>query len=100
MYISRNEGANFWLSVLTDLQNLSLIHIQMCIRDRPIRERRNIGSGYGEIAQLGDAYQMSIDRLSELQDLIEDVYKRQDADIPTDIEHGINIDSWIKDKLK
>ena len=21
MYISRNEGANFWLSVLTDLQN-------------------------------------------------------------------------------
>lgn len=23
-----------------------------------------------------------------------------DADIPTDIEHGINIDSWIKDKLK
>ena len=24
----------------------------------------------------------------------------EDADIPTDIEHGINIDSWIKDKLK
>lgn len=23
----------------------------------------------------------------------------EDADIPTDIEHGINIDSWIKDKL-
>ncbi|KAB6577634.1 hypothetical protein GAY75_19140 [Phocaeicola vulgatus] len=23
-----------------------------------------------------------------------------DAYIPTDIEHGINIDSWIKDKLK
>lgn len=38
--------------------------------EKPIRERRNIGSGYGEIAYLGDAYQMSIDRLSELQDLI------------------------------
>ena len=24
----------------------------------------------------------------------------EDADIPTDIEHGINIDSWIKDKQK
>ena len=24
----------------------------------------------------------------------------EDADTPTDIEHGINIDSWIKDKLK
>ena len=24
----------------------------------------------------------------------------EDADIPTDIDHGITIDSWIKDKLK
>ncbi len=34
----------------------------------------NVGTsvpGYGEIAYLGDAYQMSIDRLSELQDLID-----------------------------
>jgi hypothetical protein len=38
---------------------------------KPIRERRNIGYGYGEIAYLGDAYQMSKDRLSELQDLID-----------------------------
>ncbi|MBQ6290878.1 MAG: hypothetical protein IJK76_01535, partial [Bacteroidales bacterium] len=35
--------------------------------EKPIRERRNIGSGYGEIAYLGDAYQMSVDRLSDLQ---------------------------------
>ena len=28
------------------------------------------------------------------------VASHEDADIPTDIEHGINIDSWIKDKLK
>lgn len=39
--------------------------------EKPIRERRNMGSGYGEIAYLGDRYQISIDRLSELQDLIE-----------------------------
>lgn len=39
--------------------------------EKPIRERRSIGSGYGEIAYLGDSYQMSIDRLSELQDLID-----------------------------
>lgn len=28
------------------------------------------------------------------------VASNEDADIPTDIEHGINIDFWIKDKLK
>jgi len=30
------------------------------------------------------------------------VERKQDeeADIPTDINHGISIDSWIKDKLK
>lgn len=39
--------------------------------EKPIRERKNIGHGYGEIAYLGDRYQMSIDRLSELQDLID-----------------------------
>lgn len=39
--------------------------------EKPIRERRNIGSGYGEVAYLGDRYQMSVDRLSELQDLID-----------------------------
>lgn len=39
--------------------------------EKPIRERRNIGSGIGEIAYLGDRYQMSIDRLSELQDLVD-----------------------------
>ena len=38
--------------------------------EKPIRERQNIGSGYGEIAYLGDRYQISTDRLSELQDLI------------------------------
>lgn len=48
--------------------------------EKPIRERRNIGSGYGEIAYLGDAYQMSIDRLSELQDLIDKYNQARTAD--------------------
>ena len=38
--------------------------------EKPIRERKSLGSGYGEIAYLGDAYQMDVERLSELQDLI------------------------------
>lgn len=46
--------------------------------EKPIRERRNIGSGYGEIAYLGDSYQMSIDRLSELQDLIDKFNQAKD----------------------
>ena len=39
--------------------------------EKQVRERKNIGYGYGEIAYLGDAYQMSIDRMSDLQDLID-----------------------------
>lgn len=48
--------------------------------EKPIRERQNIGSGYGEIAYLGDAYQMSVDRLSELQDLIDKFNQAKTAD--------------------
>jgi len=39
--------------------------------EKPLRERREMGYGYGEVAYLGDRYQISIDRLSELQDLID-----------------------------
>lgn len=38
---------------------------------KPLRERRNLGSGYTEIAYLGDRYQMDIERLSQLQDIID-----------------------------
>ena len=48
--------------------------------EKPIRERRNIGSGYGEIAYLGDRYQISIDRLSDLQDLIDKFNAAKPAD--------------------
>lgn len=47
---------------------------------KPIRERGNMGTGYGEIAYLGDAYQMSIDRLSELQDLVDKYNASKTAD--------------------
>ena len=47
---------------------------------KPIRERREIGSGYGEIAYLGDRYQISIDRLSELQDLVDKYNAAKTAD--------------------
>ena len=39
--------------------------------EKPIRERQNMGNGVGEIAYLGDRYQMPVDRLSDLQDLID-----------------------------
>lgn len=48
--------------------------------EKPIRERRNIGSGYGEIAYLGDKYQMDVERLSELQDLIDKFNEANTAD--------------------
>ena len=38
---------------------------------KPIRERRSLGSGYTEIAYLGDRYQMDIERLSQLQEIID-----------------------------
>ncbi|RHJ76910.1 hypothetical protein [Parabacteroides sp. AM08-6] len=58
--------------------------------EKPIRERRNIGSGYGEIAYLGDTYQMSIDRLSELQDLIDKYNAAKPADQKAAMEEIVN----------
>lgn len=58
--------------------------------EKPIRERQNIGSGYGEIAYLGDAYQMSIDRLSELQDLIDKFNEAKTADQSTALNEIVN----------
>lgn len=58
--------------------------------EKPIRERRNIGSGYGEIAYLGDAYQISIDRLSELQDLIDKFNAAKPADQVAAMQEIVN----------
>ncbi len=39
--------------------------------NKPLRERRSLGSGVGEVAYLGDRYQMDNDRLDMLQSLID-----------------------------
>lgn len=39
--------------------------------NKPLRERRSMGSGYGEVAYLGDRYQMDNDRLDMLKSLID-----------------------------
>ena len=38
---------------------------------KPIRNRKSLGSGYGETAYLGDSYQMDNDRLDTLKSLID-----------------------------
>lgn len=69
--------------------------------EKPIRERQNIGSGYGEIAYLGDAYQMSIDRLSELQDLIDKFNEAKTADQSTALNEIVNFiqDDYRRSRL-
>lgn len=47
---------------------------------KPLRERRVLGSGYTEIAYLGDRYQMDIERLSQLQDIIDKFNAANTAD--------------------
>jgi hypothetical protein len=39
--------------------------------NKPIRSRQSLGHGYGEVAYLGDSYQMDNDRLDTLQSLID-----------------------------
>jgi hypothetical protein len=39
--------------------------------NKPIRERKTLGSGYGEVAYFGDKYQMDNDRLDNLKALID-----------------------------
>lgn len=39
--------------------------------NKPIRERKGLGSGYGEVAYLGDRYQMDNDRLDMIKSLID-----------------------------
>lgn len=38
---------------------------------KPLRNRRTLGSGVGEVATLGDSFQMDNDRLDQLQELID-----------------------------
>lgn len=65
--------------------------------EKPIRERGNIGSGYGEIAYLGDKYQMDVERLSELQDLID---KYNEAKTEDQVNVMNDIISYITDDYR
>lgn len=47
---------------------------------KPLRERRNLGSGYTEIAYLGDRYQMDVERLSQLEDILDKFNAANTAD--------------------
>ena len=57
---------------------------------KPLRERRNLGSGYTEIAYLGDRYQMDIERLSQLQDIIDKFNAANTADQRTILQEIID----------
>lgn len=48
--------------------------------NKPLRERKSLGSGYGEVAYLGDRYQMDNDRLDMLQELINKFNTARPAD--------------------
>lgn len=39
--------------------------------EKPLRQRKSLGSGYGEVAYLGDRYQMDNDRLDMVKSLID-----------------------------
>ncbi|WP_418818088.1 hypothetical protein [Paraprevotella clara] len=48
--------------------------------NKPLRERKSLGSGYGEVAYLGDRYQMDNDRLDMLQELVTKYNNSRPAD--------------------
>ncbi|MFQ7266242.1 MAG: hypothetical protein ACLRPS_05125 [Paraprevotella clara] len=48
--------------------------------NKPLRERKSLGSGYGEVAYLGDRYQMDNDRLDMLQELVTKFNNARPAD--------------------
>lgn len=64
---TRNRVFKTYLGTITGVTAGSIISKN---DNKPIRERRDLGSGVTEIAYLGDRYQMDIDRLSDLQDLV------------------------------
>lgn len=48
--------------------------------NKPLRERKSLGSGYGETAFLGDRYQLDNDRLDQLRELINKFNAQGNAD--------------------
>jgi hypothetical protein len=48
--------------------------------NKPLRERKSLGRGYGEVAYLGDRYQMDNDRLDTIKSLIDKFNAARPAD--------------------
>ncbi|WP_372932434.1 hypothetical protein [Mariniphaga sediminis] len=65
--------------------------------NKPIRQRRSLGSGIGEIAYLGDKYQMDNDRLDALKSLIDKYNQAKTADQVTALNNIIN---YIVDDIR
>lgn len=65
--------------------------------NKPLRERKSLGSGYGEVAYLGDRYQMDNDRLDMLQELINKFNSARTGDQRTALNDIIN---YIVDDMR
>lgn len=65
--------------------------------NKPLRERKSLGSGYGEVAYLGDRYQMDNDRLDMLQELINKFNNARTADQRSALDDIIN---YIVDDMR
>lgn len=67
----RRTTTRVFKDYIGSVQGVAAGSINSQFGEKPIRERLNMGSGTGEIAYLGDRYQMDVARLSELQDLLD-----------------------------
>ena len=58
--------------------------------NKPLRERKSLGSGYGEVACMGDRYQMDNERLDMLQELINKFNSARTTDQQSAVNDIIN----------
>lgn len=65
--------------------------------NKPLRERKSLGSGYGEVAYMGDRYQMDNDRLDMLQELINKFNQAKTPDQRAALDDIIN---YIVDDMR
>ena len=76
----RRKTQRVWKSYMGTYGGVMAGSINSQFGEKPIRERKNIGYAYTEVAYLGDRWQISVDRLSDLQDLIDKYNAARPAD--------------------
>lgn len=76
-----------YLGVVTGVSAGSIIDRNS---NKPLRNRRNLGSGVGEVAYLGDRFQMDNDSLDQLQELINVFNAARTADQQAALTNIIN----------